>query len=262
MATKAARVSVPSGPTKIGKELENLSDRFEGFKDELQLQKQKKKSDDEKKIIALQEKLESLQNALAIESKNRATSVQALQNWFTDRLSQLKVDIEKPIYARLDHLQQQIDVVRDRVEAVEKAHQEDRERFPQMIDARVSEILTEIKDIRDIIDVGQKRREEKEKRILLKMGENFNSLTAKIDEEKTSTDQRFVVLRQDLVDETSIRVRGVDLLKERLEQAVAELRTQIEQETTTRAAADEQITVAVTHFSALLQDGVKIVSTQ
>lgn len=60
--------------------LETLATRFDGFEDELSLARNKKKSDDEKRILVLQTQLNNLQSSLALESKNRSMSVKALQN--------------------------------------------------------------------------------------------------------------------------------------------------------------------------------------
>jgi hypothetical protein len=71
--------SVPSGQ-KIKNKLETLSTRFDGFEDELNLSRNKKKADEDKRILILQTQLNNLQSSLALESKNRAMSVKALQN--------------------------------------------------------------------------------------------------------------------------------------------------------------------------------------
>jgi hypothetical protein len=65
---------------KIKNKLETLSTRFDGFEDELNLSRNKKKADEDKRILILQTQLNNLQSSLALESKNRAMSVKALQN--------------------------------------------------------------------------------------------------------------------------------------------------------------------------------------
>ena len=47
---------------------------------------QKKKDDDEKKIINLQKQINALQASLSLESANRASSIQALQAWLKEEV--------------------------------------------------------------------------------------------------------------------------------------------------------------------------------
>ena len=67
-------------PHRMKHKLEGLADRFDGFEDELNLSRNKKKADEDKRILILQTQLNNLQSSLALESKNRSMSVKALQN--------------------------------------------------------------------------------------------------------------------------------------------------------------------------------------
>lgn len=69
-----------TSPVRMKAKLETLATRFDGFEDELSLARNKKKSDEEKRILILQTQLNNLQSSLALESKNRSMSVKALQN--------------------------------------------------------------------------------------------------------------------------------------------------------------------------------------
>lgn len=67
-------------PQRMKQKLEGLAGRFDGFEDELNLSRHKKKADEDKRILILQTQLTNLQSSLALESKNRSMSVKALQN--------------------------------------------------------------------------------------------------------------------------------------------------------------------------------------
>ncbi len=64
----------------VKENLVKLAGRFDGFEEELHLSRQKKKQDDDRKIIALQTQINNLRDSLTLESKNRAMSIRALQS--------------------------------------------------------------------------------------------------------------------------------------------------------------------------------------
>lgn len=64
----------------IRSRLEHLGERFQGFEEELILTKQKKKTDEDQKFIILQTQIHNIQSSLALESKNRAIAMKALQS--------------------------------------------------------------------------------------------------------------------------------------------------------------------------------------
>jgi len=63
----------------ISDRLSSLSAKFEGFHQELDLSRNQRKLDDQRKLAALQSQINSLRDSLTLESKNRATAMKALQ---------------------------------------------------------------------------------------------------------------------------------------------------------------------------------------
>lgn len=79
-APEAKTNSESDASSKIRSRLEGLSTRFDGFEDELSLSRHRRKKEEDERLAALQLQLNNLQASLALESKNRAMSVKALQN--------------------------------------------------------------------------------------------------------------------------------------------------------------------------------------
>ncbi len=78
-ATGAHIAVKKSAPSKIVSKLSSLGGRFTGFEEQLSLQNKKKKEDDDKRIVALQAQIDAMQATIALEQRNRAASVRALQ---------------------------------------------------------------------------------------------------------------------------------------------------------------------------------------
>lgn len=257
----AKTTTAPVAPGKVQQKLTALSERFEGFEDELLQSKEKKKSDDEKKIKNLQTQLENLNNSLQVETRNRSAAMQAMQSWLTDRFAQFRIDVETPILARLDKIDRRLDGISERVERVEKAHEEDRERFPDMINTRCGEILKGLADLKLELDVVHKSHEEKEKKILVRLNDQHITLLNQFAADKAGTDKRLLDIRRDLEDEAGARTRSVDMIREEAAAEAAAVRGAIAKEIKDREAAQEEILQGINHYSSALQDGIKIVST-
>lgn len=248
--------------TSIKAKFNPLSEKFDGFEDTLQLQKQKKKSEDEKRIVQLQTQLDNLQNTLQVESRNRTASMQALQNWLSDRFAQFRQDVEIPMLQKLDAMGQHVDSLTSRVEAVERAHAKDRETFPSLIDNRITELLREISDLKASLDVAQKQREEKDKRIMQRV-QDLNAKTLNLmGADKTATEKKLQVLRQDLVDEANLRLKSMDTVRSSLQDDIDRLKEGLQKEQQERQKAEEDMVQAINHYAGALQDAIKIVSTQ
>jgi hypothetical protein len=70
---------------------------------------------------------------------------------------------------RIEALNSRVSELTARLEDLERQHQEDRITFPKLVDARCEQLLQEIKELKIKFDANTVQREEKEKRILLKV---------------------------------------------------------------------------------------------
>lgn len=263
---RSDKPNVPSIPKGVKSRVQNklgvLANRFDGFEEHLNLSRAKKKEDEEKKIQALQQQLNSLQDALTLESKNRAISMKALQSWLGEKIDQFTQEVKIPLNAKIDALDKKLDHNISELRALEKQHQEDRETFPQLIDARSNELLNEIRNFKIKYQQNILAREEKEKKILLRIQDTGTKLKTQFEADKVIQEKKIRVIRQDIVDEVVARQKGVELVRKALDQEIVVVAAAIEKEVQAREAADEDLVSAIGHYAAALQDGIKIVSTQ
>lgn len=239
-----------------------LAQRFDGFESELSLSRHRRKAEEDQRLLQLQTQLNNLQQSLALESKNRAMSVKALQNWLTDRISQWTVQIEGPMHARLEGLGESLSQLSARLDSLEARQKEDREIFPKLVDGRCAELLNEISTLKTEFAQNVAQREEKEKRILLKLQHESNRIAVQFAQDKQVSDDKLRQLRTALDEEVSVRARGAEMVKQTLLEEVAAIKAELAAESSARESADEELVAAVNHYSAALQDGIKIVSTQ
>ena len=86
-----------------------------------------------------------LKTSLALEAKNRAISVTAVQSWLSDRVEQWTEEVQTPLLRKLAALNDKIAIVNARLDTLEEEHKKDRKTFPELIDARAQELLEQIR---------------------------------------------------------------------------------------------------------------------
>lgn len=257
-----ASASPSPSPVRMQAKLETLANRFDGFEDELHLSRNKKKAEEDKRILVLQTQLTNLQSSLALESKNRAQSIKALQNWLTDRIAAWTEQIEAPMQARLASLAEQITFLVGRIDGLEAKQKADRETFPKLVDARCAELLNDISTLRSRFAENVAAREEKEKRILLKVQSESNKAAVQFAADKAISDDKIAQLRRSIDEEVAIRVRAHELVTKQLNEELAAVKSAIDTEKGEREAADEVLVQSINHYAAALQDGIRVVSAQ
>lgn len=244
----------------VKERLHTLSNRFVGFEDTLHLTRAKKKEDEDRRIIVLQKQLTDLQAAITLESQNRNTSVRALQAWVEDQMEQWTSRVQLPLQQSLEKLTVRIEEVNDRIDVVEAKHEKERSEFPAIIDARSKELLGEIQDFRRVFEHDQKAQAEKHKRIAVRIQDQGARLHKQFVAEKVQAEKRVAVIRQDIQVETQLRNKADKLITQAVQDHVMTLQEQITAEIAEREVADDEIVAAVNHYTAALQDGLKIVS--
>mmetsp|Transcript_21781 Transcript_21781/g.30777 ORF Transcript_21781/g.30777 Transcript_21781/m.30777 type:complete len:269 (+) Transcript_21781:33-839(+) len=253
------RGSTPSTQNPSTQKLSKLAKRFDGFEDALLIAKQKRRDDNEKRFIDLQKQITDLKTSLALEAKNRAISMNAVQSWLTDRIERWTVEVQAPILAKIDALNDRVTHAFERVENLEEEHKQDRITFAKMIDDRCTELLVEIRDTKSVMELNNKAREEKEQRIMHRITTLDEKHQQQFVDEKALVEDKFRVVQTDHVNEVAVRVKGIEMLKELVKKENDAIKVVVEKEKQERQAADKEMLAAVSHYSSALQDGIKIV---
>ena len=181
--------------------------------------------------------------------------------WLTDRIAQWTEQIEAPMNNRINSLADTVSFLSARIDALEARQNEDRATLPKLIDGRCEELLREIAGLKSRFEANLLAREEKEKKILLKLQNETNKIAVQFSQDKLIVDDKLSVVRNELSDEIAIRTKGVEMIKSTLLEEVAFIKGEIAKERKERELADEVLVGSINHYAAALQDGIKIVSS-
>lgn len=223
------------------------------------LAKDKRKDENEKRFAEVHKLIVDLKTSLALEAKNRAISVTAVQSWLSDRIEQWTEEVQTPMLRKLDALNERVDVVNTRLDHLEEEHRKDRETFPKLIDARARELLEQIKDMQVKHEHNVKQREEKEHRILVKIQQQSDRFQEQFAAEKLLKEDQFREIRTELESEVVVRVKGIEAINVKVQDEVEDIRVLIDRERQERDQQHEESLQAIKHYSAALQDGINVV---
>jgi hypothetical protein len=252
----------PLAIASMTERLNSLTTRFDGFHQELDLSRQERRGDDQRRLSAMQTQLTALRDGLELESKNRAASVQALQAWLDDRVCQWAREVEAPLIKRLTDVSSKLEAVTARVETLEQQQVANREMIPKLVDLKGAEILRQIAETKTAVAQEQALRDEREKQVYVKIQDLGRRLHEQIVAERALAERRATEVRRELTAEASARERSHARLQGHITAETAALRETSEREAAERSNADAELANALTVTSHALQRGIKIVALQ
>lgn len=105
-------------------------------------------------------------------------------------------------------------------------------------------------------------REEKDKVILYKIQNLAHRLREQLLAEKTVTESKLQDIRTAVSSEEQLRARAVDRMRATIHDELHDVRSSLRREVQAREGGQEDLVQAVSHYTAALQAGMKIVSSQ
>jgi len=239
--------------------LRKMANRFEGFEEELTLARQNRKDELEKRLVHLQKQIDDSKASIALEAKNRSMSMNAVQSWLSDRIDKWTLDVQVPILAKIKGVNERIDLLNQRMDTVEEQHAQDRIDFPRLIDERCNQLLVEIRDMRTVMEINIKQREEKEQKIMVKIQNSHDDQMTMFRAEKAVVDKKFMNVNKDITSEVHTRAKGYEVVKKTVFDNNEFIKAAVDKEVQERMRSNEEVLQALAHYTSALQDGVKIV---
>ncbi len=252
----------PSMKPSVKSQLTSLSQRFDGFTEELTISRSQKAAQLNAAIDSLQRSIGGLEKSLELESKNRSTSLSAIQNWFLDELKSVETRLKTPLNALEGRLNVEFSGVHDRLAKVERDSIEQQNLIPKLMDSRVSSFGNRLDSLKEMVDNQGKQTEERENRLFNKLKDENRHLKELILAERVVSQRKIQELQENLQSEIRIREIGMRDLREMMVRELEKLNEHVHREQVSREENETQLVSAVQHYSAALQDAIKIVSSQ
>ena len=240
--------------------LVGLAQSFSGFEKQIQKTKEKKKEDDEQKIIEIKNDLEVLHNDIQLESKRRQETVDAVDSMYSTKIVSVRKEIEIPIFQKIDHLLESLDHLSQHIDKIEQTHEIDRENFPHEIESHSSELLKQINEFKARFEADVSSREHKDKIVQKIISEQDFRVQQLLEAERVERETKLSRMQDDIDVESRMRAKSSKSMREMHKESIDALQAKIDKIKQERELATEEVVKAIVHYTAALHDGVKIVS--
>jgi len=244
----------------IRNKLSSLADTFNGFEQQIQQKKARRKGDDEKKFIEIKADLIKIDQEIKVESKRRVETSNALDTLFHDKLEAFKKEVEErarknteSVLVAIAELNRSVDALAEQVDAEAR-------KFPKITEEKTTELLTQIAEFKakfeadrasqsEKLDIVQKIIEEQQYRVNQQLQTERVTRASKVDE-----------LEKQMSVEAKLRKKTAETLTQYLKDQSEIVNNSMDKCEKAREKTMEELVSMFCHYTSALQDGVKILA--
>ena len=270
MSTYIAKSNVLAKTIPLNKTINNnsnkpghfdkLSGRFQGFDRNLKLAKKKRIQVDDERINHLQLQINELKDLITVETKTRQTNYTALQNWAADQFTKIPIEFKQLLNTFNDQINKKIDLLDKKIIKIQQEEVKNNEIMIEKMKLYQIAVEKELKQASIKCDNYAHDHEEQTERIDDKVNKLNAQVVADIKDQKINYEKRYIILENQLKNEIEQRDHMTLILQQNIDDNISAIKTVIEQEVKERVAGDDELIIAINHYTAAVQDSVQIVS--
>jgi len=240
--------------------LSALSERFSGFERQMGMETKLRQDSEEAQVNALRDNLARLEKTLNSEIKRRVEANKALQGMFETQMSTVQDKLEAVFLERFDHLHTAVDSMNDRMDVVEKDFVQSRERYIRDIEDKSAMVADDVQALQNSFHNELADRKERETLIAAKLQELEAKTAEKFAQERALCDSKYATLHEELLESKNVREENDKRFQDYIIEEVAALKNGLVVESQTREKADDDIVASLNHYTASLQQALRVVN--
>jgi len=254
----AAELGKPATATqaKIGA----LREKFSGFQSQWEMETKHRIDRDGTKLDGVKESMARLETTLNSEIKRRVEATKALQGMFESQIQSIQERLEAIFLDRLDKLQNNVDLLSDRMGSVERDFSVTREQYIRDIEDNNAMVARDTNAMQNAFENEKIDRRERELGISKKLGDHEGRTHAALEAQASTREQKYQSLRGELEEIKRVREKGDDKFQTFILEEVASVKNGLITEGRAREQADDDIVQALNHYTKCLQDALRIVN--
>lgn len=240
--------------------LTELTERFSGFECQIKADAKARKVTQEGSIVSVKATLARIEEMLNAEIMGRTEDHQMLQTSFEAKLAGAQGKLEALFLERFDHIHSLVDALDDRTSIVEKDFTHSRERYVAEMEDESGQLNQELCEFQQGFEEEIADRKLRESDLLEKIRVAEGKAAEKIAHEIQQHDQKYAHLARDAEDSSRAREESQRHFQERAIAEVEAAATSLKSTTKAREQADDDIVIALNHYTQALQGALCTVS--
>lgn len=248
--------SSPAEDDDVGTKLEQLKEHFDSVQREVEADAHSRRASEEASIEAIKERVRTLETSLKAETSKEEERRRSLQAAFESRLAAAQRRVEAEFLERFDQVRSALDDLEDRTQSVETDFGPCRERFLGQLRGRNQELGEQLKEVEQELLTEARGCRDREGYLLQRIDESGKRAADRLERQRCLWELKFGELLEDAEACARAREGAQRRLREDMVQKIAELRRILKDAGSARQAADDQITVALNHYTNALQEAL------
>lgn len=237
-----------------------LQVRFNGFEKQMEEETRRRRESEDTKLHVMRETMAKLEKTLNSEIKRRVEANKALQSMFESQIATVQDKLEAVFVEKLNHLQQAVDELSDRMALVEKDFTMERDKYIRDLEEKNTLVAKDVNFLQDTFDQEKIQRGERDAQIQKRLAEHEYRTENRFEQERNARDHKYQSLREELQDAKRLRAKGDEKFQTFILEEVASLKNGLVLESESREQADDDIVQALNHYTKALQDALRIVN--
>lgn len=241
--------------------LEHVAERFSTFYNDLEQEKQQRRTQEATRYQQVQENLTKLERSLEAEIQRRTESDKQLQSHFSAELKSLQDKFTSQIGEMQQAFKSSLEGVSRTLQDLHIIMKEEREQRRASVEGLAHTFIGKINECVTTVDEERVARINMEDNVLKQVGHDIYTLQDRLEKEKVTRESEVAALRADLQQEFGSRGEHDEKFQASVLDEIAELKKELQVEREERVAEDDEIVQAVNDYTRALQDGLRLVNT-
>jgi hypothetical protein len=240
--------------------LDRLAERFSDFERQVVADTRARKVTEEASFEVLRDTLCKLENSLNTEIQRCESSNRSAQAACEAKVSAAQNKLEALFLEQFDHVHSLVDALDDRIGTVEKTFVHARENYLQDMHDRSTALDEELSDLGRAFEDEMAERKENESKILARICRSETAVDEKLVREQRTCEQKYVQLAKDAAENNHARQECLRNYQEKIMTELEDAKHQLAMVTKARVLADDDIALALNHYTQALQGALSTVS--
>lgn len=238
--------------------LAEISERFSGFERQMDMETKGRKDAEETQLNSLRDNIARLEKTLGAEIKRRVEANKALQGMFEAQVATVQDKLEAGLLDRLDQLHVAVESLNERVDAVTSDFTQAREQYIRDIEDKSAMVAKDAAGLQVAFQNERSDRKERETLIVAKLRDLDGRTVERLAGDQQEMDQKYAALREEF--EVAVKEEHDKRFQDYILEEMAALKNGLVVESQTREKADDDIVIALNHYTNAIQDALRVVN--
>ncbi|KAL0234076.1 hypothetical protein PCE1_001114 [Barthelona sp. PCE] len=252
-----ATKDMPKSPSQ---KLSQLTERFSGFQNDVEIEMQQRRSEEDRKFVNLIDQVNRIEKNLTAETRRRQENIRAAQIVYENRITAAVERLDGAIVTKFNELNDKFGALDSRIEAIELGLQEEVQARTSQSSELLSNFSSRITELQECLDSERSHQVEREASLMQRVTSDIYRIQEKTDAERLQRETAINVLMENIENNLKLRGKAEETLRQRVAEDYQEIKVLLETEREEREKGDEDLVVALEQLMSNMTRSISALS--